>query len=167
MSDPRLRMILDHLDPPAGAKLWHGGASVLGSLRGVPPEEAAWRPSPDRHSIWALTLHIAYWKYAVTRKITGGPRGEFPRRPSNWPAVPDPPSGDAWKQDRALLRTTHQRLVESVRGLDPKLLDEVPDGRGGYTWRDILLGIVLHDIHHAGQIVMLKRLYGSLGGAEA
>ena len=88
MTDRRLEEALRHLDPPPGTKLWHGGASVLGALRGLSPEVAAWRPHPDRHSIWALALHVAYWNYAVRRRITGEARGAFPRKPSNFPTVP-------------------------------------------------------------------------------
>ena len=161
MSDPRLDLILHHLDPPAGTSLWHGGASVFGALRGVSAEGASWVPAPGRHGIWALTLHVAYWKYAVQRKLVDGARGAFPRTPSNFPAVPDPPTEDAWKEDRALLRRTHRELVEVVRALDPAGLDDVPPGKGSYSVRDLTLGIVLHDTHHAGQMVMLRRLYAA------
>lgn len=154
----RLAEITRHLDPPAGVELWHGGATVLGCLRGVSAEAAAWRPAPKRHPIWALTLHLAYWKYAVRRRITGEERGGFPRAPSNWPAVPDERSEQAWKEDRALLRDAHHALVESVAAFDPKRLDEkAADGRT--TWAELFWGIVLHDVHHVGQIQMLKRLY--------
>ena len=81
MTDRRLEEALRHLDPPPGVKLWHGGASVLGALRGISPEVATWRPYPDRHSIWALALHVAYWNYAVRRRIKGEKRGRFPPIP--------------------------------------------------------------------------------------
>ena len=44
---------------------------------------------------------------------------------------------------------------------DPTRLDE-PSGKGVYTYRDLIHGIVLHDTYHAGQIQMLKRLHASL-----
>ena len=157
--DPRLELILHHLDPPPGTKLWHGGASVVGSLRGVRAEQAAWRPAPTRHSIWALALHIAYWKYAIIRRVTGGEPGGFERAPSNFPSVPSPATDAAWNRDRALLKKTHRELVDVIRSFDPGRLDDPPLTGGGYSSRDLLLGIILHDTHHAGQIVMLKRLY--------
>ena len=83
MSDPRLTEILNLLDPEPGTRLWHGGASTLGCLRGVAAEQAMWKPHPDRHSIWELTLHLAYWKYAVRRHLDDSPLGSFPRSPSN------------------------------------------------------------------------------------
>ncbi len=90
MDDPRLREILNLLDPPAGKRLWYGGATATGCVRGVTPEQAAWKPAPKRHSIWELTLHLAYWKYAVRRNLEALPPGTFPRSPANWPAVPKP-----------------------------------------------------------------------------
>lgn len=165
MSDPRLRQILHHLDPPAGTRLWHGGGKVLGVLRGVSPDKAAWKPGPDRHSIWALTLHMAYWKYIVHRKIVDGPKGGFPRTPSNWPSVPVGAAAESWKKDRALLRETQAWLVAAVRDFDPARLDEDPEGsHGDYSYADLLMGIALHDVHHVAQIQLLKRLHDDAHG---
>jgi len=163
LNDRRLEAALGLYDPPPGTKSWHGGASVLGALRGVRPEEAAWKPAPDRHGIWELALHVAYWKYAVWRRITGEARGTFPRSPANWPAPPGEITTGRWKQDRRLVREYHERLSRAMRAFDLTRLDESSGGRGGFTHADLFLGIVLHDTYHAGQIQMLKRLYAGLG----
>ena len=161
MDDPRLREILTLLDPPTGTRPWHGGATVAGCLRGVTPEQAAWKPAPRPHSIWELTLHLAYWKYAVRRNLEGSPVGAFPRSPSNWPAVPTPANAVHWKADRALLRSEHEQLVEAVRAFNPQRLDETAPGSGNYRFADLLFGIASHDVYHVGQIQILKRLYQS------
>ncbi len=157
--NPRLREILNLLDPPAGKRLWYGGATVAGCLRGVTPKQAAWKPARKRHSIWELTLHLAYWKYAVRRNLEALPRGTFPRSPANWPAVPKPADAPHWKADRALLRSEQMRLVEVVQAFDPLRLDEPAAGSGNYRIVDLLFGIVSHDLYHVGQIQLLKRLY--------
>ncbi len=159
MDDPRLREILNLLDPPAGKRLWYGGATVAGCVRGVTPKQAVWKPAPKRHSIWELTLHVAYWKYAVRRKLETLPQGTFPRSPANWPAVPKPAGAPQWKADRTLLRSEHVLLVEAIQAFDPLRLDEgVPDSRN-YRFADLLFGIASHDLYHVGQIQVLKRLY--------
>lgn len=165
MTDRRLEEALRHLDPPAGFDPWHGGASVLGSLRGVPPAVAAWKPYPDRHSIWELALHIAYWNYAVWRRLTDADPGGFPRSPSDWPAVPDPPDADAWAGDRRLVREWHDRLVEAIRAFEAERLDEVAgeSGKTRTTYADLVTGIVLHETYHAGQVQLMKRLARSAG----
>ncbi|MGD2215867.1 MAG: DinB family protein [Gemmatimonadales bacterium] len=161
MSDPRLREILDLIDPPTGRRLWYGGASVAGCLRGVTPEQAIWRPGRGRHSIWELALHLAYWKYAVRRHLEALPQGTFPRSPADWPAVPKPADTSHWKADRALLRSEHANLLDAVRAFDPRRLDEAAPGSRNYRLVDLLFGVVSHDLYHVGQIQLLKRLYWS------
>ena len=186
MTDSRINEALRHIHPSAGFRPWHGGASVLGSLRGVSPEVAAWKPYPDRHSIWELALHIAYWNYAVWRRLTDGDEGGFPRSPSDWPAVPErsgdtakvergAPTGDsrggaedgswadAWEEDRRLIREWHDRLVEAIEGFDSDRLAD-PAGEGSKTsYADLITGVLLHDTYHAGQIQIMKRLAASAG----
>jgi hypothetical protein len=159
LDDPRLLEIVNLLDPPTGKRLWYGGATVSGCLRGVTPEEAAWKPAPKRHSIWELTLHLAYWKHAVRRNLEALPKGTFPRSPANWPAVPRPANSSRWKGDRALLRSEHNQLVEAVRAFDPMRLDEPTGDRENFRFVDLLFGIASHDLYHVGQIQVLKRIY--------
>jgi len=126
----------------------------------VSAEQAAWKPFPDRHSIWELTLHLAYWKYAVRRYLDGSPRGSFPRKPANWP-IPTDLSDAAWKSDRALLKSEHQRLVSEVRSFEATRFDEPAPGKDAWSFGELLFGIVTHDVYHVGQVQLMKRLYRS------
>jgi hypothetical protein len=130
-------------------------------LRGVGAAQARWLPGPRRHSIWALTLHVAYWKYAVRRRLLGAELPHFPRSPANFPAVPRPAGEKAWARDRALLAEEHQLLLETIQDFPGALLHRSAGGRKRWTWGDLILGITLHDAYHAGQIQMLKRLWSS------
>ena len=65
-SSAELQFLLQLLDESYDRKSWHG-PNLRGSLRGVTAEEAAWRPAAERHNIWEIALHAAYWKYAVLR----------------------------------------------------------------------------------------------------
>lgn len=159
--DPRIGEILRTLDPPVGARLWHGGASPAGALRGVAAREAAWKPHADRHSIWELVLHMAYWKYTIRRHVAGSARGGFPRSPANWPAVPEAADDTNWERDKVLLRDEHRALVAAIREFDGRHLDEKPEENQSWTFMDLFTGIVLHDTYHTGQVQLLKRLYRS------
>lgn len=159
MNDPRLNLFLQSLNPSKDKKPWYAGAGVAGVLRGVSAEQAHWKPDPNRHSIWELALHMAYWKYAIRRSITGGKKGEFLRKPSNWPAQPEIPDEKLWKEDRALLKQEQKLFIETIMNFDSKRLDENLPGDSKYNFEDTIMGIIEHDIYHTGQIALLKRLF--------
>lgn len=155
--DPTIRLISQHLNPRRG-QAWHGGPTPAGALRGVSAPAARWRPGPHRHSIWELALHVAYWDYAVRRRLLGAVGPRFPRSPANWPAIPSPAGEAAWAADRALLAEQHRLLAETIADFPGALLSRSAGGRERWTWGDLILGITMHDTYHAGQIQMLKRL---------
>jgi len=159
MASPPMDLLLWNLQPASGRKNWHGGPSPVGALRGVDAEQAAWRPTPRRKSVWELALHIAYWKYAVRRHLVADEQPRFPRGPANFPRLPDPADELAWAGDVALLRREHDRLVEAVRAFPARRLGAVPPGGKRWTYGEIVLGIAAHDAYHTGQIQLLKRLW--------
>ena len=150
------KLILTLLDEGYEKRTWHG-PNLKQSLRGVTAKEAAWRPGADRHNIWEVTLHAAYWKYALRRRIEGGKRGSFPLKGSNFFSRPEPGKENeiAWNMDKELLDRAHEDLRRSAA----KAL-QTPQGE---KLLQQLWGIAMHDIYHAGQIRLLRRLMGRDG----
>lgn len=143
------------LDQAFDRKSWHG-TNLKGAVRGLNAVQAAWRPDSARHSIWEQVLHCAYWKYTVCRRLLSEKRGSFPRKKSDWPL---PSGGDerAWKADVRLLLEIHQKLRNAVLGLShEELLQTTPGNKVDNL--SLITGIIAHDLYHAGQIQLLKRL---------
>ena len=153
---PEIRMLVAILDQAYDHPSWHG-TNLLGSVRRVSSTEAAWRPAPRRHNIWELVVHTAYWKYAAWRRLTGQPRGSFPLKGSNWFRRPEEKSERAWRSDKVLLDGMHVSLREAVARLSPRDLSTKPHGSSGSTFA-LVSGVAAHDLYHAGQIQLLKRL---------
>lgn len=155
MTDSRLALLLKLLEQAYDARTWHG-PNLRGALRGVDVETALWRPQPGRHNIWELTLHCAYWKHRVSRGLRGEESGgEFPRKPANFPAIPQAPTAKTWKEDLRLLQACHLELRQAVAGLNPEDLERTS---GRWTLAEQALGVANHDIYHAGQIRLLRRM---------
>lgn len=155
-ANPVIELLLEVMDQAFDQKSWHG-TTLRGSLRGLTPEEALWRPGASRHNIWELALHTAYWKYAVRRRLAGEAIGSFDRKPSNWPAIPQPADSRAWKRDVAFLEQEHRKLREVVSGLRPSEL-RLRSPRGVWTNAQEIHGVAAHDLYHTGQIQLIKRL---------
>jgi hypothetical protein len=154
--DPNVRLVLLIIDQAYDRRSWHG-TTLRGSIRGVPAKVAAWRPAPTRHNIWELVVHAAYWKYAVWRRLSGAGRGSFPLQGSNWFPRPQIASEAAWRSDVALLDRIHRSLREEIRSLSSAALGRTPRG-SKVSNISLLTGIAAHDLYHAGQIQLLKRL---------
>lgn len=148
--------LLAIIDQAYNHKSWHG-TNLRGSIRGVSVKQAAWRPTPKRHNIWELVQHAAYWKYVVRRRLTGELRGSFPIRGSNWFRPPEEYSEKTWKADIALLDQMHRSMREAVAALSIEDLQHTPTGSTTSNF-SLISGIAAHDLYHAGQIQLLKRL---------
>ena len=152
-------LLLDLIDEAFDHKAWHG-TTLLGAIRGVAAAQASWRPGPRRHNIWEVTVHGAYWKYAVRRRLTGEKRGAFSVKGSNWFRRPGPGGSSDWAADVKLLIDEHRRLREAVAACPSSSLRRRVRGSSSQTAAYIICGIAAHDLYHAGQIQLLKKLAG-------
>jgi len=154
--NPAIASLVAQLDEAFDRRSWHG-TNLRGSLRGMSAAAAAWRPAPGRHNAWELALHAAYWKYVARRRLTGEKRGAFERPGSDWFGTPAPASEAAWRRDVALLQQHHRALRAAILRLSDQDLERRPPGSRETTGR-LLRGIAAHDLYHAGQIQLIKRL---------
>lgn len=164
-SEPGVQILLRTLEQAFRTRAWHG-STLRGALRSVGVEEAAWRPSPERHSIWEIVVHCAYWKHIARRRLVPEQRSPFPEKGSDWfPRPRGEGTEKAWKADLKVLGGVHQALLDTVAELtDPDL----PGFPGGSTTsrEDLIRGVAFHDVYHCGQIQLLKRMHraGREGG---
>jgi hypothetical protein len=148
--------LLALIDEAFNRKAWHG-STLFGSLRGLTEAQASWRPGPKRHNIWELAVHAEYWKYAVRRRLSGERRGSFRLKGSNW--FTRPAASATFQDDVRRLMEEHRRLRETIAGLSASRLGQRFPGRRE-TLGYVIRGIAAHDLYHAGQIQLLKRLQG-------
>jgi uncharacterized damage-inducible protein DinB len=154
--------LIDQLKRAHDGDPWHG-SPVKEILKGVTHEQAARRPPNGAHSIWELVLHMTGWRNEVARRATGEPAAE--PAGGDYPGVGDPTPA-RWKAALAALDASHANLANVVRDMsDDQLLKPTNDPRNrplgtGCTYYELLHGIVQHDAYHAGQIAILKKIFG-------
>ena len=151
-----VRELLRLLDEGFNHPTWLG-PNLRASVARVTPREALWRPGAKRHNIWEVTVHAAYWKYTVRRRLMGEKRGSFGMKGSNWFPSPKRASDKEWRAVLALLAEEHRKLRASVAKISPRNLGRRVSG-SKWTEAQSITGAAMHDIYHAGQIQLLKRL---------
>ena len=154
--DARIQLLLQVFDQAYTAPSWHG-TPLKGAIRGVSARQALWRPGKKRHCIWDLVLHTAYWKCMVRRRLQRDLEISFPRDGANWPELPPLKNEGSWKRDRALLEEEHRLLRRAIAKLDPRQLHRRA-WQSRWPVNTQVYGIASHDLYHAGQIQLLKRL---------
>ena len=143
---PPNQALLTILDCAFDRRSWHG-ANLMSALRGVDAKLAS-RRIGSRKTIWQQLLHAAYWKHVMTNKLSG--KTPFGRRGSNWPNPPPRATDAAWRADIRFLREEHALLRRVIENLPAAQ----PDAKT--IW--LIHGVALHDVYHAGQIKLLRRI---------
>src|SRR5262245_22360434 len=113
-------------------------------LEGLSADDAAWRPAPERHSIWQIVMHIVFWREVVLRRGTGVSTSDDEIRTRNWPLVEV--SEAAWSGAKQQWQSSFKAFVAGIRDgkVEPR--------------RSIQL--LQHDQYHAGQIMYLRAMLG-------
>lgn len=147
-------LIADQLRRAFHGSAWHGPA-LLELLVDVDAATAAAKPLPGVHSIWELVLHVAAWDGAGLRRLAG--KKTQLKGKQNFPPVPKRAAEVEWRKAVEQAKSTHNTLVKTVAGLsDSRLRDIVPGKR--YDFYHMLHGIAQHELYHAGQIAILKKV---------
>ena len=145
--------IADQLRRAFSGKAWHGD-SLLKILDGVTAAQAAAHPIANAYSIWELVLHIAAWDGAVCRRLAG--KALTLSSKQNFPPVSDT-SKTAWRQTLEHVRQVHDELVDAVASFPGSRLGDRVPGKG-HDICHMLHGVAQHELYHAGQIALLKKM---------
>jgi len=154
--NPEITLLLSVLDRGYNQTSWHG-PNLRSSVRGLKPQQAVWRTTPQRKSIAEIVLHAAYWKYAARRRLLGEKRGSFPLKGSNWFPTAKPFTPARWRECIDLLDAEHAALREAVASIIATRLHR-RFGRGELNAAMLIEGVAAHDVYHAGQIQLIRRL---------
>jgi uncharacterized damage-inducible protein DinB len=147
-------VIIEELKNIHNGDAWHG-ASLMESLNGITPEQAAAQPLENAHSIWEIASHIAGWENVFRRRlesqdIAEPDAGDFPQTQEV--------SQQAWAQILADLESEHEKLIRVIAGFSDAMLEENVAHRD-YSVRFMLRGLIRHHVYHAGQIALLRKAF--------
>jgi uncharacterized damage-inducible protein DinB len=148
--------IIEQLRRSIDGDAWHG-PSVFETLKGLSVEQTAARPIAAAHTIWEILLHITVW----IEQVRGRLRGDNTKRDlppdQDWPAQPKRPDDTAWQALQDRLRHAHEAFALDINKLDDSRLDQ-PILEGMSSVYVSLHGVVQHNLYHAGQIAILRKV---------
>lgn len=148
-------------------RLEHSGHAIAGLLEKVPPDEASFRPTPDRWTLVEIVNHLADEERedfrARMQSLADDPSHDWPAiDPSGWVTSRQYASRDfaesvsRWKQERgeslAWLAKTHE-IDHSLTYTGAR------SGNPALHAGDLMLSWIAHDYFHIRQITNLRWEY--------
>ncbi len=136
---------------------WHG-PSLKAVVDGVSAAEAVQQPGHGVHSIVEFTHHAAYWMMLVRKWISGVDAA--PDQETSWGSSESTPEV-AWQAAKDSLAREYESLKTAIDAFPGEKLGTVAHPESGLTFYTLFHGIIDHNIYHAGQISLLKKLQGN------
>jgi uncharacterized damage-inducible protein DinB len=145
--------LADQIERAVNGEAWHGPA-WCDVLKGVGRDAALQRPVSDAHSIAEIVLHVTTWHDIVRRRLLGEILGEVSDE-QDWPKAAFA-NDQEWQDAVARLFETGRALSKAVAAFPPEQLHE-NRSNVAQTWYVLLIGILQHDLYHAGQVGLLRK----------
>lgn len=133
-----------------GKNFWQ--ASLLKQIEGLNMQQALYKPSPERHGIWQIVRHIAYWKYWALTYLNENKK--LNAKEDNWAPMPEVQKEDTWQEEIANLKKLNDDCISSAE----KLGDEIFSS--GDERIVFFRQLLYHDAYHTGQIGFLRAMQG-------
>ena len=154
-------LVVDHIHTTLYDEDWQWQPPLSAALEGLTAGQAAWRPAPERHSIWQIVRHLILWKRAVLQAWDGDPPDGSALSAQDWREASG--SDADWERDRQSLLDISAEFLTRAQALDDAGLARP------MVWYETgevqplamrLIRTTTHDIYHAGQIMYLRALQG-------
>jgi uncharacterized damage-inducible protein DinB len=147
--------IIDQLKRSVDGGAWHGPA-LLELLEGVTATQAAARPPSGAHTIWEIVHHCTVWMGQISLRLHGNTEKDLPPD-KDWPPHPSSVDDQSWQATISRLRKAHQALAEEISGIADTRMDQ-PILEGFSSVYATLHGVIQHNLYHAGQIAVIKKI---------
>jgi len=142
--------IVEQLKQVHEGEAWHG-PSVGEALEGVSAAGAVKRPLGKGHTIWEIVHHIRVTDEMVRAHLSCEAAGGE----TDWPSLTE--TGEtAWRAAVDALQSTQRALRDAASKFPEARRHENIPGKSHSYWYE-LLGVMHHDLYHAGQISLLKK----------
>jgi uncharacterized damage-inducible protein DinB len=151
-------LLVNHLESTFEKETWQPPLAT--AVYGLTAAQAAWKPSPERHSIWQMVRHVLWWKRSVLQAWDGHPPDFEQMTREDWPDT----HGDqaAWDADVQALHDVYAEFRRRLEALDDeglqRLLRWYRQATQPQPVTRRLMHAFTHDVYHTGQIQYIRAL---------
>ena len=134
--------------------------ALKNALNNLTAQQAAWKTANLDNSIWEILAHLNFYNEAYLKRFKGL-AVDYSNMENSETFASDDVSEMAWQAEVDkfdAMMTEWRNLLESA---DETKFDEAVSATNKAAWSALLLHVNLHNAHHGGQIVILRKIQGS------
>jgi len=147
----QVRFIIDQIKRTFKGYSWLD-PSLMKTLEDVDAKDADKKLHSASHSIWELVLHITEWNKRALETLR---EGKMPNI-NDTEVWPNTHTMDSWETTKEELEKTVNLLLNELMEWDnDQILSKIDDS--DVTYKELLHGILQHNLYHTGQIALLKK----------
>lgn len=132
--------------------------SLKNAIEGLNASQAAWKTENIDNSIWEILSHLSYYNYAYLERFKGVDY-VYPAN-NNDETFTSEISEEEWLVETEKFNFMMNEWRNLLESADETKFDQPVSKSNQTPWGILLSHINLHNAHHGGQIVMLKKLQG-------
>ena len=140
--------------------------AVKNALDGVDVEMACWKPNnADINCIWETLSHLTYYNNAYLQRFKGIVY-EYDIATNDESFSTGEYTEAEWQAEIARYNAVMAEFRDLIDAADEEKLAERVSAENQTKWATLILNIAAHNAHHAGQIVLLRKMQGSWDRAK-
>ena len=135
--------------------------ALKNALRNLTAEQAAWKPENLDNSIWGMLAHLNFYNERYLRRFNGEALPPSTFENSETFGGSDESSGTAWRAEVENFDRIMSEWREAIQTAGEDKLAQAVSAENKSPWWEVISNINVHNAHHGGQIVVLRKLQGS------
>lgn len=135
--------------------------ALKNAVKNLTAEQAIWKPENSDNSIWGILSHLNFYNERYLKRFKGIALDHINIENSETFSSAENASEDAWQAEVERFDAIMSEWRNLLESADEGKFDEAVSANNKSLWGSVILHINIHNAHHGGQIVLLRKLQGS------
>ena len=135
--------------------------ALKNALNNLSAEQAAWKPENLDNSIWGTLAHLNFYNERYLRRFQGEEVPPVAVENSETFAGGAEASEAAWQAEGENFDRIMSEWRKQIESASEDKLAQPVSAENKSPWWEVIMNINMHNAHHGGQVVVIRKLQGS------
>ena len=134
--------------------------ALKNALNNLTAKQASWKSENADNSIWEILAHLNFYNEAYLKRFKGI-EVDYSNTENSETFANEDVSETSWQAEIEKFDAIMTQWRELLESADDAKFDEAVSATNNASWSALLSYVNLHNAHHGGQIVTLRKIQGS------